>query len=548
MRKRVVFMKKAAKIFKNIILPFALCAILMLTGCGRDNNANMNPEGGKDPREGGVLHLAGYVPDTLNPLTTKQNCTGDYLYLAYEGLFIVNEDLTVDGVLATGYKSLDKNTVFRVNLKEGVRFHDGSSFTSSDVVDTLKYLQLHETRYSNALENVRTYKATGDYTVDIYLKEPQANFVANLDFPILPSGHTAADFKVPNNSFRINGTGRYKQKDISLYEGMTLEKNPQWHSSQLVYIPEVYIRFVDNKEAISYAFDAGETDMVTTDYGRWGEYSYGIKSNSYEITTTKYMFVGLNTKSSIFADANVRKALANHVDKQYVVDSALFSHAEKADTPITSKAYFYRNDSEKKKNEPTTVTTEEDVTVYILYNEESHPKENIAKYIKTVLEEMGLKAELTKVSYDTYASKIKAGDYHLYIGEVDMRRDCNLGFLFGTNTVAVPVENPEPAEGEEGEGGEEEQPQVQYTTSSRICNFTHENLDDIVNNINLAKDEESAKVAYNNLRAFYEENVPQIPLVHVNDAIFVSKRVMGKLNPNLTSFFADLGDVYLSQK
>lgn len=543
-----MFMNKIAKKLKNIILPLVLCFVLVLTGCGRDNNANMNPEGGKDPREGGVLNLAGYIPDTLNPLTTKQNCTGDYLYLAYEGLFIVNEDLSVEGVLATGYKALDKNTVFQINLKEGVRFHDGSAFTSTDVVDTLKYLQLHESRYSNALENVRTYKATSDYTVDIYLNEPQANFVANLDFPILPSGLKEADFKVPNSSFKINGTGRYKYKNMSFYEGMTLEKNPQWHSSQMVYIPEIYIRFVDNKEAISYAFDAGETDMVTTDYGRWGEYSYGIKYNSHEITTTKYMFVGLNTKSSIFADVNFRKMLATHIDKEYVVDSALFSHAEEADTPITAKAYFYRNDSEKKKSEPTTVKPEEDVTVYVLYNEESHAKENVAKYIKTVLEEIGIKSELTKVSYDTYSSKIKSGDYHLYIGEVDMRRDCNLGFLFGTNTVAVPAPKEESAEGEEAEGAEEEELEVQYTTSSRICNFTHENLDDIVNNINSAKDDESAKVAYNNLRVFYEENIPQIPLVHVNDAVFVSKRVMGNLNPNLTSFFADLGDIYLSQK
>ena len=138
-----MFMNKIAKKLKNIILPLVLCFVLVLTGCGRDNNANMNPEGGKDPREGGVLNLAGYIPDTLNPLTTKQNCTGDYLYLAYEGLFIVNEDLSVEGVLATGYKALDKNTVFQINLKEGVRFHDGSAFTSTDVVDTLKYLQLH---------------------------------------------------------------------------------------------------------------------------------------------------------------------------------------------------------------------------------------------------------------------------------------------------------------------------------------------------------------------------------------------------------------------
>ena len=548
MRKRVIFMSKFYNFLKKIIIPGALCLVMILSDCSRDNNANMNPEGGKDPREGGILNLAGYNPDTLNPLTTKQMCTRDYLYLAYEGLFTVNEDLTVDGVLATGYKSLDKNTVFRINLKEGVRFHDGSAFTAEDVIDTLKYLQLHESAYTNCLDNVRTYKSTDDYTVEIYLKEPQANFMANLDFPILPSGLKASDFKVPNNSFKINGTGRYKYKSSNQYEGLALEKNPNWHSSQMVYIPEIYIRYVDTREQISYAFDSGETDMVTTDYGRWGEFSYGIKHDMYEITTTKYMFVGINTKNSAFSDVNLRKKLASLIDKEHIVDSSLFSHAIEADTPITAKAYFYRKDDDQKKEDAQEFEGDK-IKTYILYNEESNEKENIAKYVKTVLEEAGIEAELSKVSYDSYQSKIKSGDYHLYIGEVDMKRDCDLKFLFGSTTVAVPNNDESPEEDSgENDGEKEDKPKVTYRSTSRICNYSNETLDDIINNINSAKDEESAKVAYNNLRVFYEENVPQVPLVHVNDAVFVSKRVMGKLNLNLTSFFADIGEIYLSQK
>jgi len=537
-------MQKYRIFFKNSILCFTLALILTLSGCNTGENANMNPAVGGAPSEGGVLNLASYAPDTLNPLCTGYACMADYLYLVYESLFTVNEDLTVKGVLAEGYKVKDKNTVFSVTLKKGVKFHDGSSFTADDVVSTFDYLRTYPTNYSYSLRNVKSYSAKGNYEVEITLDAPQANFAANLDFPVLPSGLTSGDFNSDNSSFKPNGTGRYKYEKTNPYESVVFSKNSAWHGDTAVYIPKVCIRFVDGKDAIAYAFDSGETDMVTTDYGRWGEFSYTTKHNAYEITTTKYVFVGLNTRNSAFSDVELRRKLNGIIDKNDVVDSVMFSHAVKADNPITSKVHFYRSDKDKESKPETGKITEEKLSTYILYNEESKIKDNVAGYIKKLMEEAGVKVELTKVSYDSYIEKIKSGDYQIYIGEVDIKRDCDLRFMF--NTAPVPVAAP--AEGEE-DTTEEETPYIPPVSgSTAICDYSHTELDNIINNINSAENEETKKVAYNNLSVYFEEKVPQIPLVHVNDAIFVSKRIAGKIEPNLTSFFADIGEIYIPEK
>ncbi len=539
-------MKAMIKHIKKLILLLVTLALALTCGCTGEEDGTMNPVGDNVPAEGGVLNLAGYEPDTLNPLCTKFAGVADYMYLAYESLFVVNEDLTVRGVLAESYKTKEKNKVYVISLKKNVKFHDGSAFNADDVIATFEYLQLYETNHSDALRNVASYTATDKHTIEIVLKEPRVNFLTNLDFPILASGLKMEDFTVPNTSYKMNGTGRYRFKGIRAYESLILEKNPSWHSTQKVYIPEVCIRFVNTKDAVAYAFDSGETDMVTTDYGRWGEFSYGIKSDTYEVTTTKYIFVGLNTKNSAFSDVNLRKRLAGIIDKNHIVDSVMFSHGAVADTPISSKAYFYRNDGDEGEKVTGKITNLR-LSTYILFNEESTIKENIAKYLKTVLEDAGIKVELTKVSFETYMDKIASGDYQIYIGEVELGRDSDLRFMFSPAPVtAPPVSEGDGTPAVEDASAVIEAPAPQY--GIRVCDFSSEPLDDIIVNINTAKDAETAKVAYNNLRVLYRDNAFQIPLLHVNDALFVSKRIKGKVNPNLTSFFADIGEIYITNK
>ncbi len=508
------------------IIPLAIALCLVLTGCmsGR-RSSDIGAGEGFTPKVGGTLNLSTYTPDTLNPLTTQYSCVRDFLYLAYEGLFLVKEDLTAEAVLAEDYSVSSDMTVYRIGLKKGVKFHDGSALTAKDVIATFDYIGSYDTYCRDALANVKSYSEDGDYAVKIVLDSPQANFVCNLDFPILPSGLGEDRFRVPCGSFEINGTGRYKYSETIPYKSIILDTNSSWHKNEKVYIPKVNIRYVNDNDAILYAFDSGETDMVTTERGRWGEFSYSVSHKVYELTTTKYVFVGINTSSSAFSDTELRRSLLAHVDKEAVADSVMFSHAAIADTPISSKAYFYRNDDEREKLYDKDYITSKKLSTYILYNEESPYKENIAKYLQKQLDEAGVKAELSKVNYETYLAKIRSGDYQLYIGEVRLKKDSDLGFMYDTVS-----------------GDNEGQTKL---NTSELSDFADSKLSDIVNNINTAKNEESLKMAYNNLRLFYRENVFEIPLLHINDALLVNTRIKGKPNANLTNFYADLGSIYI---
>ena len=94
------------------------------------------------------------------------------------------------------------------------------------------------------------------------------------------------------------GTGRYEYNKSLPYEGIELTVNKNWHGKTKVYIPTVNIRFVSDNQSMLYAFDSAETDIITTERARWGEFPYKSNYRAGEITTTKYNYIAFNTNNS----------------------------------------------------------------------------------------------------------------------------------------------------------------------------------------------------------------------------------------------------------
>ena len=533
------------------LLMLLLSISLIFTGCVSNEQESPASSGTQDkaPKEGGVLNLSSYSPDTMNPLMTQFSCVRDFLYLIYEGLFIVNEDLSAKPVLAEDYTVTDANTVYTITLAKNVTFHDGSAFDSADVVATFEYIQNYNSIYADNLANVASYRAKDGSTVVITLRSPQADFVNNLDFPILPSGISRTGFAVAGSSFTPIGTGRYVYARAIPYEGIELAVNGNWKGSAKVYIPKVNVRFVRDNESMLYAFDSGETDIITTERARWGEFSYTGNYRTGEVTTTRYTFIGLNTRSSALSDVEVRRAISDIIDKELLSDVLLFSHASVSQSPISAKAYFSNTSSKQTAGdkdsikEQAQILKEKQLSLYLLYNDESEQKKLIAEYVKERLKESGVNVILSHVDFETYSKRVQNGDYHMYIGEIDMSRDCNVRFMFNESPVEiVPTETLE--NGEAVQPMPEEPAALPYS-SDAVCDFVSTELDSLIYSMNTATTENDAKVAYKNFEEYFKTKVIHIPLFHINEAVFVNNRIKGKINTNLTNFYADLGELYI---
>ena len=185
---------------------------------------------------------AGKKDDTLNIATDRELESVDrYFNSAREGIIFARhvydnllyrdpKTYEYKPLLAKSYQWVD-DTTMAIELRQGVKFHNGNEMTADDVVYTLNFAadpenKVKTQRYSNWIKEV---VKEGPYKVKILLKEP---FPAALEFlsganPIYPKDYYT---KVGPKGFGMApiGTGPYKVTELEPGKKVTLVKNEDY--------------------------------------------------------------------------------------------------------------------------------------------------------------------------------------------------------------------------------------------------------------------------------------------------------------------------------
>ncbi len=157
-------------------------------------------------------------PHSLNE-SLQLSVTGN----VYEPLVGRDKSLALAPALATSWKQTSPS-VWRFELRKGVKFHDGTPFTADDVLFTFARATGEGSDMKSYTNDVKEVRKVGDYVVEIETKAP---------FPILPdvisllyimskkwSQDNQATLPVDRRkgienaaSFRANGTGPFRLRE-----------------------------------------------------------------------------------------------------------------------------------------------------------------------------------------------------------------------------------------------------------------------------------------------------------------------------------------------
>jgi len=218
-----------------------------------------------------------------------------------------------------------------------------------------------------------------------------------------------------------------------------------------------------------------------------------------------------------FDTAKERRILSQGIDNKKITEDIMLGHAVVASSPLRDSVYYNVDtdtialDSEEEKKNTADTTP---IEIRLLYNQESKTKNRIASSIKHQLEAKGYSVYLDAQSKQAYMDKIATGDYELYIGEVKLSQSGDMQFMFSS-------------------------------PYSGICNYDDGEFRALVTNLDLVSDAEAKKVAWENFEKYYKSSVPQIPLYFTNRAVFINKRINGKLKPNLSIPFYGFDDMFI---
>lgn len=160
---------------------------------------------------------------SMDPHSLSESLQFSVLNNVFEPLAGRDKNLALTPALATSWKQTTP-TVWRFELRKGVKFHDGTPFTADDVLFSLARAASEGSDMKSYVNDIKEVRKVGDYVVDIETKAP---------FPILPdalsvvyimskkwSQDNQATTPVDRRkgienaaSFRANGTGPFRLRE-----------------------------------------------------------------------------------------------------------------------------------------------------------------------------------------------------------------------------------------------------------------------------------------------------------------------------------------------
>ena len=294
-------------------------------------------------RRGGTLRVGLDVDaDSLDPRLTKNTSGFRIRELAFNGLVAINPDFTPVPDLAEKWDN-PSDTTWVFHLRQGVKFHDGTDLTASDVKYT--YESVIDPTFSSPSRafylTVDKVDATDKNTVTFTLKSPFAPFLSYMDLAIVPQ---AAAQKSDFGTKPI-GTGPFKVDTWNTGDSITLSANDGFYGGR-PNLDRVQVKVVPDNSARVVGLESGDLDFVQSPVSPQ-DVARVQSAGKLKVDRTPaagYTYVNLNTADPILSDKRVRQALSHLVNKQQIIDTIYKGIGKPANGPIVPGMWAYSAD------------------------------------------------------------------------------------------------------------------------------------------------------------------------------------------------------------
>ncbi|MBA3870278.1 MAG: ABC transporter substrate-binding protein [Anaerolineae bacterium] len=269
---------------------------------------------------GGTLKVGMGAPKVLDPALGANDPEVLFNRSIYDYLVDVLPDRSVAPNLAKEWKISDDSLTYTFTLQDGVKFQDGSDFSSADVVFSFQRLVTVKSPALNLLGDF-TVSAPDAKTVVFTLKAPNADFlygIGNQLSLIIKNGtekpNELATGDKPYANF--NGTGPFILTDYKDGQGATLTKNPTYWKAGQPLLDSIEFKFIDDPVTQVNALKSGDVDFIfkiSPDQVSGLDGADGI--TLIQTVTNQHPVIRLRTDEGPGKDVKVRQAFKYATDR-----------------------------------------------------------------------------------------------------------------------------------------------------------------------------------------------------------------------------------------
>lgn len=413
----------------------ALC--LALTGCGGapepEDSAAPEPTATATPAPTAAeFALACYPQAGFHPITGANRTNLNLAGLMYEGLFELDGQFEPQQVLCESYAVSEDGLTWTFTLRAGVTFSDGSPLTAAEVVSSLESART-SALYSARFVNIGAITA-GEGAVTVVLTQANGALPALLDIPIVKE---TGGVPLGTGPYVLTGSG----------EDLSLTANGSWWQGKDLPLDAIPLRSIQEADDLIHAFDTKEVAMVATDLTATNALGFSGSFDTVDYPTSTMVYVGFNTASGPCASAGVRQALLRAFDRESVATALYSRHAQPAAFPIPPASDLYQEElaaglsyssqgvSDALAEAGWTRTDggwtsgRQSLSLELVVSAENQDRVAVAQHLVSGLNDLGIAATLTKLSWEDYLAALQQGNFDLYLGEVRLTADFDLTAL-----------------------------------------------------------------------------------------------------------------------
>ena len=267
-------------------------------------------------------------PPNLDPTGGAAAAIDEVVYAnVFEGLTRFGPDGAILPGLAESWEVSEDGTVWTFALRDGVTFHDGTAMDADDVAFSLDRARAEEsTNAQKALfEGIEAVEAVDPATVRITLAAPNGNLPFNLAWG---DAVIVAPESADGNATNPVGTGPFRFADWVQGDRVELEANPDYWGEAPALTAATF-KFVSDPNAAFAAMMAGDIDAFPN-------FPAPETLAAFAADPRFAVIVGSTEGETILAmnnavlDAELRRAITHAIDRQAIIDGAMFGYG----TPI----------------------------------------------------------------------------------------------------------------------------------------------------------------------------------------------------------------------
>ena len=333
-------MRNTKNSIRNLIISVFLLAAVVITGCGgsvtpEPTEAPATSEPTQAPYGSPVGRIRLPMPENMadaedcDPIGVRTEEMYQLFSLVFDTLIGVNGSNMLVPSLAMSWRSGGER-IWLISLRQGVTWHDGSSFTADDVVSTYDRIRRQtDGYYSDAAENIVSLMKLDESTIRVEMRSDGLSALYCLNFPITKA----------NSDEVLMGTGSYRLESMTDEEIKLTVNTDWWGGTPQIETVEFLARGSNDLAIASY--EAGMLDFVPTNSLTAKQYSSAGETVVASCMTQQMETLLINHNNAHLCKKEFRSAIAHLIDRSSIIANVYMNNARSCDMPVPPDSWLY---------------------------------------------------------------------------------------------------------------------------------------------------------------------------------------------------------------